>query len=50
MKNGKNPTVKQKIRIKELGLKADNWLVIKDCKDEFLLMSRNKGQIRKFEK
>ncbi len=50
MKNGKKPTVKQMKRISELGLKATSWLVVKDCKDEFVLISRNKGVVRTFNK
>lgn len=29
MKNGKNPTRRQKIAIKEAGFKPENWLVYK---------------------
>ncbi len=50
MKNGKNPTVKQKKRISDLGLNANNWLVVKDCMEELVLISRNKGVVRRFNK
>ncbi len=49
MRNGKNPTVAQKKRIAKYNLNPNNWLVIKDCKEVFLLRHRESGTTRSFE-
>lgn len=40
MKNGKIPTRKQRQIIIDHGLKPENWLVVKDCADGLLIVSR----------
>ncbi|WP_169908369.1 DUF6906 family protein [Metabacillus halosaccharovorans] len=40
MKQGKNPTVKQKKIIKSFGLNYENWLVAKNLDDEMHLVHR----------
>lgn len=46
MKNGKNPTLRQKKRIASYKLNPNNWLVVKDCKDVFSLVNRNSGKVK----
>lgn len=46
MKNGKNPTRRQKIAIKEAGLTPDNWLVVKDLTDTMTIVHREVGRQR----
>lgn len=46
MKHGKNPTKAQKIRIQKCGLDPDNWLVVKDCAECFLIVHRISDQTR----
>ena len=41
MKHGKNPTVAQRKFITSRRLNAANWLVVKDTKDEMVLVHRN---------
>ena len=50
MKNGKRPTVKQKIRINGAGLRWENWLVVKDRPEEMLIVHRHSGQERRISK
>ncbi|MEK5477546.1 hypothetical protein NYE70_11435 [Paenibacillus sp. FSL R5-0407] len=40
MKQGKNPTRRQKIAIKEAGINPDNWLVCKALDDRLELVHR----------
>lgn len=40
MKNGKNPTLKQKKNIRSAGLNLLNWLVTKNLSNELLLIHR----------
>lgn len=49
MKQGKKPTRKQKIAIKEARLNPDNWLVVKDLShlNTLEIVHRNTGTIRK---
>ncbi|MGC4375895.1 hypothetical protein WD019_02985 [Fictibacillus sp. Mic-4] len=46
MKNGKNPTRKQKALIKEMGLNPENWLVSKSLHNQLLLIHRWTGAKR----
>lgn len=41
MKNGKNPTRRQKQIIKDAGFNPDNWLVFKAESDRLHLVHRN---------
>ncbi len=50
MKQGKKPTVAQKKRITEYKLQPNNWLVVKDCRDEFLIINRTSGKVKSFKK
>lgn len=46
MKNGKNPSRRQKIAIKEAGFNPDNWLVFKSESDKLHLVHRNLNQTK----
>lgn len=46
MKHGKKPTLKQKELIKELKLKAENWLVVKNLPGEMHIVNRKSNKIR----
>lgn len=46
MKNGKRPTLKQKIVIRERGLNPKNWLVTKNANGELHLVHRETGTQR----
>jgi hypothetical protein len=46
LKQGKKPTRNQKIRIKEMGLNHENWLVVKDTPDMFQIVNRVSGKLR----
>jgi hypothetical protein len=50
MKHGKNPTVKQKERIKSLRLNPKHWLVVKDCPACFEIVHRVSGKTRRLER
>jgi len=50
MKQGKNPTKKQKIHIKSYGLNPDNWLIYKNAGDQVSLIHRFTGTTRKIPK
>lgn len=43
---GKNPTRKQKIAIKSVGLNPNNWLVTKTFSREIQIVHRNTGTKR----
>ncbi|WP_209121552.1 hypothetical protein [Alkalihalobacillus sp. BA299] len=46
MKNGKAPTKKQKIAIKEVGLNPNNWLVSKNLQEELHIVHRETGRLK----
>ncbi len=48
MKNGKKPTVKQSKRIASYNLDYNDWLVVKDYNEEFLIIHRESGETRSF--
>lgn len=50
MKQGKNPTVAQKKRMAKYKLNPDNWLIVKDCREEFLIRHRESGATRSISK
>lgn len=47
MKHGKNPTVKQKIMLKNYGLDPINWLIVKDCRECLEVVNRLTGSRRR---
>lgn len=49
MKNGKRPTLNQKRSIELLKLNPNNWLVVKDCTECFVIVNRNSGKMKRFE-
>lgn len=40
MKNGKRPTLNQKLMMKSHGLDSDNWLVVKDTQEFMEVVSK----------
>lgn len=40
MKNGKKPTLRQKMEMRSHGLVPENWLVVKDTTDTLEVVSR----------
>jgi len=50
MKNPKRPTMAQKIRMKRLGLVPENWLVSRDNPEEFVVVHRVSGEVRRLAK
>ncbi|MFT9498041.1 DUF6906 family protein [Anaerosolibacter sp.] len=48
MKHGKRPTLKQKEKIKSLGLDPKEWLVVKDCMKTFDIVSKASGEVKKY--
>lgn len=46
MKNGKNPTVRQKMLIKSCNLNPENWLIYKNIDGRLHLVHRNTGTTR----
>ena len=50
MKNGKKPTVAQRILLKEWRLNWENWLVTKDTPDEMWIVHRLSGKQRRIKK
>ncbi|MFH5187137.1 DUF6906 family protein [Paenibacillus sp. TAB 01] len=50
MKQGKNPTLKQKKAIKAAGLNVNNWLIERDTPAELVLIHRNTDTVRKLQK
>ena len=49
MKNGKNPTMSQKIRLKSLKLDSRAWLIVKELPSFFLIEHRVSGETRLLE-
>lgn len=47
MKNGKNPTNKQKQFLQSKRLNPDNWLVVKDTQTEIVIVNRKAVDIKK---
>lgn len=47
MKNGKKPTVAQRMHIRYYRLNDANWLVVKDTPEEFVIVHRLSGGLRK---
>lgn len=50
MKNGKRPTVAQKIAINAAGLRWENWLVVKNLPEEMIIVHRHSGRERRIKK
>lgn len=46
MKNGKRPTLNQKILIREAGLNPRNWLIVKNLPDRVHIVHRETGNER----
>jgi hypothetical protein len=46
MKNGKNPTVRQKKLIAQQQLNYEDWLVVKDTSTEMVVVRRDTGALR----
>ena len=40
MKNGKKPTLKQKLLMRSYGLQPDNWLIVKNTPEYLEVVSR----------
>ena len=49
MKNGKNPTMEQKIKLKSLKLDSRAWLIVKDLPSFLLVEHRVSGETRLLE-
>lgn len=47
MRHGKRPTRAQKIRLGQVGLSPDNWLVIRATKDDLILLHKHTNHVRK---
>ena len=47
MKNGKRPTMAQKIRLKALKLIPENWLISKCSQAELVVVHRVSGEVRR---
>lgn len=47
MKHGKRPTRAQKIRLKEVGLNYENWLVVKATAEGLEVVHKHSGKTRK---
>ena len=47
MKNGKKPTMAQKIRLKSLKLVPDNWLISKCSPAELVVVHQVSGEVRR---
>lgn len=45
MKHGKKPTLLQKKRVASYDLEPKDWLIVKDCRDVFLIKHRKTGKI-----
>lgn len=50
MKHGKRPTRSQKIKLKELGLVPENWLIIRDDVKLLIIENKQSGKIRTLKK
>lgn len=48
MRDGKRPTVRQKKRMKQLGLNCENWLVRRDNDKEFVIVNRFTGTEKRY--
>jgi methionine salvage enolase-phosphatase E1 len=48
LKHGVNPTLKQKMLIKQLGYVPANWLVVVDTPEEFHMANRTSGKVLKY--
>lgn len=46
MKHGKGPNKRQKMFLKQNGLNYDNWLIVKDNPNEFIIVNRLSGKTR----
>ena len=46
MKHGKRPTRAQKMRLQKYNLNPDNWLIVKDCSECFVIVNKITGKIR----
>lgn len=46
LKNGKNPTKKEKTQIKSYNLNPDNWLIFKKVSNELHLVHRNMNKTK----
>ncbi len=44
---GVNPTRNQKKKLSSLGLKWENWLIVKDNENEFVIKHKQSGKTRK---
>jgi hypothetical protein len=47
LKHGKRPTRAQKIQLNNIGLNADNWLVVKATTEVLEVVHRVSGNIKK---
>ena len=50
MKNGKKLTRAQKIRLREVNLRPDNWLALTNEPDGFMVIHRESHKVRKVPK
>ncbi|MDP4144134.1 MAG: hypothetical protein Q8936_06560 [Bacillota bacterium] len=48
MKHGKRPKLKQKVRIEQLGLDAELWLVVKNTTEDFHIFNPSIGELREY--
>lgn len=47
MRNGKKPTRKQKVRLGQVGLSPENWLVIRQKPDgELIILHKHTNRVR----
>ena len=46
MKHGKKPTRKQKELLQKYNLNPDNWLIVKDCAECFVVVNRLTNKTR----
>ncbi len=44
---GTKPTLKQKKKLAALGLRCENWLIVKDTPQEFVVKHKYSGNVRK---
>lgn len=44
---GTKPTLKQKKKLASLGLRCENWLIVKDTPQEFVIKHKHSGNVRK---
>ncbi|GMQ58949.1 hypothetical protein AN1V17_33460 [Vallitalea sediminicola] len=50
MKHGKRPTRRQKMLIGNKKLNHNNWLVVKDCADSFVIVHKKSGKVKNYPK